>query len=330
MLAGSAGVFAQAVGPDLTPLYNEFGTLFDELGKDTLSHVQQFGLIMDGAGRAEIGKSIFFSVSAGTVFLPGIATFRADAVSPFTYLGGLLTSVEGSLPAGIAKTLYDGSKTLFLDPGLRLSAGLALANGLEIWGHFGMIPQVAADALGGIVKINGIVLNRVNAGGRVRLVLVHDQKGLPAVSVGAGYTYTQFNAGLDLSALALSGLNFSGFSVGISGNLHAQTRLHTAGVELAISKKLAFLAPFLRLGGWYQWASYEAGVDNLGLTLTGLGTPLVVTGTLAPAVQTIHDMAFVVSGGLEFVLGKVSLILQGSYDTASATPAASTSLQFRI
>ncbi len=329
-LSSAGGVFAQT-GPDLTPLYNEFGILFDELGKDTLSHAQQFGLTMDGTGRAELGKSLFFSTSAGAVFFPGIATFRADAVSPFTYLGGLLGSIEGSLPAGIATTLYNGTKTLFLDPGLRLSAGLALANGLEFWGHFGMVPQLLGDAVGGIAGIPGIVFNRMNAGGRVRLVLVHDQKGLPAVSIGGGYTFTQFNIGLDdLSALALSGLEFSGFGVGLSGSLSAQTRLHTAGVELAISKKLLFIAPFLKMGAWYQWASYDARIEGLELTLTGLGTPLVVTGSVAPTHQVIHDLSFVVSGGLELVFGKASLILQGSYDTASSTPAVSSSLQFRI
>jgi hypothetical protein len=332
-LSSVGGVFAQT-GPDLTPLYNEFGILFDELGKDTLSHAQQFGLTMDGTGRAEIGKSLFLSTSAGAVFFPGIGTFRADAVSPFTYLGGLIASLEGRLPAGIATTLYNGTKTSFLDPGLRLSAGLALANGLEFWGHFGMVPQLLGDAVGGIAGIPGIVFNRMNAGGRVRYVLVHDQKGLPAVSIGGGYTFTQFNVGLDdLSALALSGLEFSGFGVGLSGSLSAKTRLHTAGVELAISKKLLFIAPFLKMGAWYQWASYDAGITNLALSLTGPGTPptvLTVSGYVAPTHQVIHDLSFVVSGGLELVFGKASLILQGSYDTASSTPAASSSLQFRI
>lgn len=334
VLSGAGGAFAQTTGPDLTPLYNEFGVLFDELGKDTLSHAQQFGLTMDGTGRAEIGKSLFFSTSAGAVFLPGIATFRADTVSPFSYLGGLMESLEESLPPGIATTLYEGTKTLFLNPGLRMSAGLALANGLEFWGHFGMVPQLVGDAVGNLAGIPGIVLNRMNAGGRLRYVLVHDQKGLPAVSLGGGYSFTQFNVGLeDLSALGLSGLEFSGFGVELDGSLRAQTRLHTAGVELAVSKKLLFIAPFLKLGAWYQWASYDAAITDLVLTLTGPGTPptvLTVSGYVAPTRQVIRDLAFVVSGGLELVFGKAGLILQGSYDTASSTPAVSTSLQFRI
>lgn len=333
-LAGAGGAFSQT-GPDLTPLYNEFGVLFEEIGRDTLSHVLQFGLVMEGTGRAEVGKSVFVTVSAGTVFLPGIATFRNDAVSPFAYLGGMISSVEGMIPAGIAQNLYEGSKTLFLDPGLRLSAGVALQNGLELWGHFGMVPQAAAGAVGGLVGVPGLVLNRMNAGGRVRFVLVHDRKGLPAVSIGAGYTYTQFNMGIeDLSSIDLTGLAFSGFDVALDGALGLRTRLHTAGLELAVSKKLLFLAPFLKLGAWYQWATYTAGIDGLTLTLSSdpatTTDDLTVTGSLDETVQQIHDLAFVVSGGLELVFGKVSMILEGSYDTASATPAAGASLQFRF
>ena len=331
-LLGTGLAFGQT-GPDLTPLYDEFAVIFDELGKDTLPYLQQFGLIMDGTGRAEVGKSLFISLSAGAVFTPGIATFRAGD-NPLSYFD-LDAMVGGELAEGsLEKSLYDGSKTFFLDPGLRLSIGLALANGIEFWGHFGIIPQPVADLVGGLAGIDGLELNRLNAGGRLRFVLVRDQPGLPAISLGVGYTYTQFNLGLDLAAVPLGDIDFSGFSVALGGTLFANTRLHTAGVELALSKKLLIFAPFLRLGAWYQWASYTAGIENLGLTLTPPtppgGTPVAVTGTLNPSEQSINDLSFVIPGGLELVLGKVSLILQGSYDTASAAPAASTSFQFRI
>jgi len=277
-----------------------------------------------------MGKSRFRALVL-VVGLLGTGFAFGAGPNPLTYfdldamIGGLLTA--GSLE----QKIYEGSKTFFLDPGLRLSAGVALANGIEFWGHFGIIPQPVADLVGGLVKIDGLVLNRLNAGGRVRFVLVRDQPKFPAISLGVGYTYTQFNLGLDLAAIPLSGLTFSGFDVGLGGTLFARTRLHTAGVELAISKKLLIFAPFLKMGAWYQWASYDAGIDGLALTLTPpVGAVVEVTGTLDPSHQIIHDLAFVVSGGLEFVLGKVSLILQGSFDTASASPAASASFQFRI
>jgi hypothetical protein len=330
-LVGSGAAFAQSV--DLTPLYQEFGVLFDALGKDTLPHLQQFGLAMDGSGKAEIGKALFFSVSAGTVFLPGIATFRTDP-SQFTYLGSLFTTLGTTVAGlgGVASTIYTGSEKFFLDPGLRVSAGFALAAGLEVWGHFGIIPQVAMNAVGTLAKIEGLTLNRMNAGGRIRYVLVHDQKGLPAISLGVGYTYTEFNAGIDVTKLGLSAIPLGAVTLSIDGGaISAKTRLHTAGVELAISKKLLFVAPFLRMGAWYQWASYDAKIENLFISMTaaGMGT-LSVKGYVAPTQQLIHDMSFVLTPGLEIILGKASLILQGSFDTASATPAASASFQFRI
>jgi hypothetical protein len=237
------------------------------------------------------------------------------------------------LPEGIGRTLYDGSLTFFLDPGLRLSAGLALDNGIEFWGHFGIIPQPVADAVGGLAEIEGLVLNRFNAGGRVRVVLVKDQPGLPAVSLGAGYTYTQFNLGLENLGALVPAIDLAGFSAGLTGRLYAQTRLHTAGVDLGLSKKLAVFAPFLRMGAWYQWASYEAGIEGLGVTLSDdnpATADTAVTGTDPKATLSIHDLSFLLAGGVELVLGKFSTILEGGYNTATGAPSANVSFQFRI
>ena len=165
----------------------------------------------------------------------------------------------------------------------------------------------------------------MNAGGRGRCVLVKDQKGLPGVSVGAGYTYTRF--GLVLPGLfslipeILPGL-------ALDGTMVARTSLHTAGVELGLSKKLLFVAPFLRMGAWYQWASYTGGIDGFAVTLGGVPQPGVEV--LEPQVRSIHALAFVAAAGIELVLGKASLIAQGSYDTASASPAASGTFQLRF
>jgi hypothetical protein len=337
-LVGTGGVFAQATAatvPDLTPLYQELGIVLDQLGKDTLPHLQQFGLMMDGSGKAEIGKGLFFSVSAGTVFTPGIATFRDAVPSPLHFLdfNGLLgTSISSLGPA--VQGVYAGSAKFFLDPGLRVAAGFALAQGIEVWGHFGIIPNVVGSVAGLIpsfpTALKTAEFDRLNAGGRVRFVLVHDQKGLPAVSLGVGYTYTQFNLLLpSVGSLLSGGIAIApGISLGLSGDLYARTRLHTAGVELDISKQLLFVAPFLRFGAWYQWASYEAGIANFAVTLGGSALP--GTEALQGASQQIRDLAFVAAGGLEFVLGKLGIILQGSFDTASATPAANATFQFRI
>jgi hypothetical protein len=326
---------------DITGLYQEVGMLLEGFGKETLPFAQQFGLTMDGTGRAEVGKSFFFSLSAGTVFLPGIAKFRDSDDFNTLKLSGLLGGVTSQ--PGLFSDLYRTSETLFFDPGLRLTLGLALTNGIEGWLHFGIIPQAIMNAVGGLVPtLPDITLNRMNLGGRLRFVLVKDQPSLPAVSLGVGYTYTQFNAGLDLGTLLDmldSPLEFAGWRAGLEGDLAIATRMHTAGVELALSKKLLVFVPFLRLGGWYQWASYSANITH-GDNLTGpvislsdpnnLVTPPSPVGTWTPVELKIHDMSFVAAAGLEIALRHFSLILQGAYNTSAPAPSANISFQFRI
>ena len=90
------GLFAED-GPNLTPLYNELEVLFEEIGKDTAPHLQSYGLIMEGTGAAEIGPHFFFSLSAGSAFMPGLLTFRTGE-NPFEIfnVGQLLADAVGS------------------------------------------------------------------------------------------------------------------------------------------------------------------------------------------------------------------------------------------
>lgn len=332
LFAGGAA-FGQIPGPDLTPLYNELGTLFEEIGKDTLPHIQQFGLIMEGTGAAAIGPHFFFSLTAGSVFTNGILTFRAGD-NPFSIFDINQILTEQLTDPQIVQ-YYDLTKTFFLNPGLRLSMGFGLKNGLEFLGHFGMVPQAVADLLVPMVmsQLGEVTFNRFNAGGRIRKVLMSDHPGLPAVSVGAGYTYTQFNMGFsDLSTLPLDGLNVSGFSLGLSGSMGINTKLHTAGIEVAISKKLLFFVPFVRLGAWYQWTNYDAGITDLVITMSSDALPqdLSASGTDPVVAQKIRDLSFVPSVGFELAIGKFSLIVFGMYNTASSSLGANASLQFKI
>ena len=319
---------------DLTPLYNELDILFEEIGGDTAPQLQNYGLIMEGTGAAEIGPHFFFSLSAGSAFMPGILTFRAGE-NPFEILdiGKLLADAVPS--TGIVSTIYDLSEAFFLNPGARLSLGIGFKNGLEFFGYFGIIPQFAVDLIVPLIPtdgLEGLTFNRFNTGIRARKVLISDGDGFPAISLNAGYTMTQFNAGADsLELLPLSGLNFSGYELELAGALYFKTSMNSAGVELDISKKLGFFVPFLRFGAWQQWTTYTAGINDLTITMKKEGEdPLVVSGTDPASKQVIADLSFIPVAGFELQMRKFSFILSGSYNTASASPAADMSLQFRF
>jgi hypothetical protein len=328
------GLFAED-GPNLTPLYNELEVLFEEIGDDTSPHLQSYGLIMEGTGAAEIGPHFFFSLSAGTAFMPGILTFRTGE-NPFAIfnVGQLLADAVGT--EGIAYDIYSLSEAFFLNPGARLSIGMGFENGLEFFGYFGIIPQIMLDLVIPLLPIEGLeglTFNRFNAGVRARKVLLSDQAGFPAVSLNVGYTLTQFNAGVDnLSLLPIEGLELSGFDLVLDGAMAFKTSMHTAGVELDISKEFGFFVPFVRLGAWQQWTSYSAGITDLTISMTSetQTDPIIVSGTDPMAERWISDLSFIPAGGFELQFGKFSFIIFGSYNTASGSAAADMSLQFRF
>ncbi len=325
------GLFADV---DLTQVYNELGILFDEIGKDTTPYLQSYGLIMEGTGAAEIGPHFFFSLSAGAAFMPGFLTFRAGT-DPFSVIPVNQLLADEAPTEGFAYDIYNLTQTFFLNPGTRLSVGMGFENGLEFFGYFGILPQFAVNLIVPLVQVEGLeglTFNRFNLGVRVRKVLMSDQNGFPAVSINAGYTLTRFNAGLtNLDLLPLNGIEFSGYTLDFAGSMAIKTTMHTAGIELDISKKLGFFVPFVRLGAWQQWTSYTGGITGLVITMNDPPNPAVTaTGTDPVATRQISDLSFIPAGGFELQFGKFSFILFGSYNTASGSAAADLSLQFRI
>ncbi|MBT3274250.1 MAG: hypothetical protein HN368_13925 [Spirochaetales bacterium] len=333
ILWGGTTVAAQT-GPNLSPLYNELGILFEEIGNDTAPHLQSFALAMEGTGAAEIGPHFFFSFSSGTTILPGFLTFRAGD-NPFN-LFDIDALLSDAMEPGTVADIYQLTESFFVNPGMRFSLGIGLANGLEFFGYFGIIPQVLLNAVVPLIPVDGLeglVFNRLNGGIRVRKILTSDQDGIPATSLAAGYSYTQFNAGLsNLDALPLDGLELSGFGLELSGTMTIATNTHNAGLEFALSKKLGFFVPFMRFGAWYQWTEYSAGIQDLVITMSSdvLTEPLSASGTDPAAAVLIKDLSFIPSVGFELMMKKTSIIVSGSYNTSAGSIGANVSLQFRI
>jgi len=96
--------------------------------------------------------------------------------------------------------------------------------------------------------------------------------------------------------------------------------LHTAGVDLTISKRLAFFVPYLKLSGWYQWGTFDASLEKLSATIS-------TTSTLNPtAHKETSGLNFLVSAGFGLKLGPVGLNIGGSYNPRTNFPAATLGL----
>lgn len=330
---GFSPLFSQTA--DLTPLSNDLSSLLEGLGMETIPYLQQSAMLGEGIGRAHMGDGspFFFAFSLGATFSPGILTFIDENNSNFELLNmyGLINELSGGDPA-FGQTLAT-FKTFMFYPQTRFAIGVQLPLRIELIGMFSILPQFLTTAVTGLVNepmINGLQLNRMNAGLRVRKVLLADGGGFPAVSLGLGYTYSNFNAGLVLPFPAQS---FTGFALNLTGTLALNTSLHSFGVDVGISKKLAIFYPYLRASGWYQWATYAGSVNDFSASLTEetTGTVLAsIDSATAPIVSSlaVRDMTFLVETGIEIALGGFIMTPGGSYNFG--TKSFDASLGFRL
>ena len=320
VLAGSVS------SQDLSLLESDLIALFDGIGDDVLPYLQQSALAGDGIGMASMGEKRFFlSTSAGAVFLDGVLGVIDEGNTNFDLLDvqGLADSLFSS--DGAAK-IYETAGAFFLYPNFRIAMGVRAFLGIEAIATFSILPAaVTGWALGLIPDSMGdlpsVELSRINAGIRLRKVLVEDSGPLPAVSIGAGYTYGGFHV---RAALPESfSQDISGLTLALDGNVSMDTALHTAGAEIAVSKRLLFFVPFAKLGAWYQWAEYSAGIPDFEATLDGADQHLD-----PPSVtRTLRDLSIIATAGFELGGKGFAIVPSGSFDFSTGSFGAGASLR---
>jgi hypothetical protein len=288
-----------------------------------LDVMQQSALLGEGVGDAVLGDfpHLYFAASTGTVFAGGIAKVIDAVPTPFQVLnvGGILQSALSGMGGKTATDLYTLSRSFFIYPNARISFGVGTAGGVEVTGQVSYWPQLFTDGVGGLAGLTGLTLNHLNAGLRVRAALLADSGAFPAVSIGAGYVFSSFGLGYNLSSLPA--MNVSGVDLDFSqASFALQTYLHSAGIDLTVSKRLLVFVPFFRVSSWYQWGFYDASLSHFRATLGN-------TVDVSPASHlTAMDLAILLSGGIGLKLGGFGLTIGASYNPKTNQPAAELSL----
>lgn len=277
---------------------------------------------------ASLGDSRFyFGFSAGAILSDGILVF-VDDPDYFDLLdvGGLVNTMLSELGDESISGLYETAKTLFPYPNLRLALGVRLFAGIETLLTFSIIPQAIADIIVGFVPdMAGLELSHMNIGVRLRKTLLQDTGGFPALSVGAGYNYSDFNFKFPLEFTQ----PISGQDLNLAGDISLATGLHTAGVDVALSKRLAFFIPFISISGWYQMTNLVAAAD-FQATLGPVEAPLL-DETIAPeATRLIQDLSFLLRGGFELKLGPIHLVPEATYNLGTGFFSADIGLRFQF
>lgn len=310
LLVGLAGtsVFAQ-----FAQLESDFSKLMLLLGREVMPHVQQNDLAGTGIGVASLEGDFFYvALTAGAVVSDGILKFVDQNNTEFTTLDvyGLL---DDNIPSsGFGRDLYDESKKMFPFPTLKLALGLRLVGLDFIFTGIG-VP-------GGIVSTDDLEADLLNFGVRIRKDILKEKGWFPTVSLGVGYVYSGIHLKYTLTEFTQK---YSGQDLKISGGVSLDTRVHSFGFDVGISRTLLILTPFLRTSLWYQNAFYETK-GNLTAQL-GAGTPQAFSPS---AKVTIDDWAVMFAGGLDINLFLLQLCATGTYNPSTKGWGAELSLRF--
>jgi len=323
LILSGGPIFSQ----DLLPLGRDLDTLLEKLGEDVVPYLQQNALAGEGIGMAELseGSKFWFATSLGATLSNGLGTFLDDE-SAFELLdvnGMLQTAVDGTA----IESYYNKAKSFFPYPIMRVAFGFRSFADTELIFMFSIFPQLLTDTVAGSVKMEGVTLNWMNAGVRLRKALMSDQGGFPAISLGVGYSFSSFNIGYALPEDFSQ--DVTGFPLSIQGDLGIHTMLNSLGVELALSKRLGVFIPFVRVSPWYHWIRYTGEVKDFEATAGG--ESYIAQGGKDPSAEkNIYDLDVLFAGGFDIKLGKFAILAEGSYSLDSRAFGAGLGMRFQF
>lgn len=325
LLCGFGGTIS---AQDFTPINNDLSSMLGAIGQSILPNVQQTVLADQGIGAASLGNSRFFiGGSLGASFPPdGLLGKMSNASYQVLDIQGLISTIESQLPGGASSVgpYIDKLKTFFPDPDTKLVFGFRTVYGIEVLGNFSILPQFLTNFGTGLIPSKpSITLNALSAGIRVRKTLIEDTGGFPAISIGAGYQFANFNVGYTLGSASLGSGSYTLDLTNAAIKLG--TVVNTAGIDLGISKKLLIFTPYLRFMPWYSWGSFNSTFGPFSVSVGGTPSTISPSSTFSES-----GLSLLLAGGVEINLGKFALVPAGSYNILDNTWSAnlSTRLQF--
>jgi hypothetical protein len=324
----SMGAYAQ-----IDNLALDLQLIFDEIGKDMVPNLQTASILNHELGSAELGDfpRMYVSFSAGATVAPGILEFTRDEEKFGDYYKlNYLLEESGANDADV-RDITDNYAPY---PSLRVGYGVGLFDGYELSLQVGVVPQAVADLSGE----DALTASITTVGGRLRKVLVRRDRGVPAISAGIGYVYSNIDIGYDLSAidpfpLSESDSTSDATTLGLLGEAVFKTTTQSFGFDVRASTRFIRVAyPFLGFSAYYQQSNYEAGIENFSGQVTTGGVAATPT---APATQPFSEQEYrgfnvVLNTGFDMKLTILNLFLHANYAVATRAPGAILGMRIQI
>ncbi len=331
ILCAAAGAFAQTY--DFSQFQTGFQAFADDVA-DSLPFNASIGLNWSDAYIGQF-PHMGFGVSVGATTIP------FDSVdSVFAAIGEPTpTELEPLRPYGLPIPAYTAEVRI---------GGFGIPFDIGLKGGY-----IAPEWLQGL--ISGINVDYLMVGGDVRFGLLKDQGWVPALSVGAGYTYMKGAVGMPgifgTGPVTVSdftvpdgGGGFTTYSLGFTDpSLDFNWQTNAIDVKAQVSKKLLLFTFSAGLGGTYG-ISQAGGAVKSTMTITPTPTPAeqaLIDAYLAANGMTMGDQGFTVTsaangwalrafGGVSMNLLIVRLDLNAMYNFLSGSYGASVNLRLQF
>lgn len=240
LLLAAAPIFGQNIS--YADMEQDFGAFADDVAQALPFAAATTGLTWSDAsvkGFPHFGVGV--SVSAVTL--------------PKEAFENVLSSLNGfTLPSEI------GSLGVPL-PGYALDARLGLpVLPFDVGAKFGYMTPEMGSALEGAT---GISAEYLLAGLEVRYPILKGNLLLPALSVGAGYSYLNGAVAMEASGMTTAINLPNSYTVNLDNpDVQFAWKTHTIDLEVQASKGLLFLTPYIGAGYSYGWSQAGGGVSS--------------------------------------------------------------------
>jgi hypothetical protein len=291
------GVVLNGIARDVAPTLQLGALSGDLMGDATIDHFNLSVLSISATASNGIARVLASDNGIGWKFPIHLDNLVNDNLSGNNFFESVMAYPSLKTGFGIALGTWDFQVTGMYFPQALTDTGVSLVPG---------------DAGAKVKKLNP-TFSFGNFGFKVRKTLIEDSGFIgivPALSLGAGYTLTYFDLGMNLQSLDSIGqsrVNVSGSYLDMNGKLNFHTLSHNFTIDLQASKHLLIFTPFVKLSGAYQLSNFKADANltaNVYDSATGSTTTQAPEAITASPNVTVSRFAFLTTTGLD-----VNLIL---------------------
>jgi hypothetical protein len=307
-------LFAQT----LDPIIDDLSSFFYEFGREILIPMFQNELSGCGIGNADFDDDdvLYFGASLGANLTNGIFKFVNEENSAFELLdvNYFVSTIMEDAPDFVSDG-YDFFRTFYPYPNFRFALGFPFFYDTEMTLLFSILPAFLTDWIADLADYGDLEASSLNAGIRLRKVIMRDNGWFPAVSLGLGYTFSYFHLNIPVPEFEQ---DMDGDVLKLAGTLYLDNMLNTIGCDINFSKKFGIFVPFIKISPFFQLATYHGGMSDFYAVIEDSEGVRIVESTTSPEGDIfLFEISAILTLGFELVFGNYILFPYTTFDLST-------------